>query len=287
LTGRSVRRSRLAVLGGTFDRLHAGHLVLLARAFASADQVSIGLVTDAYLRRHPKPGQLRLEPYRRRRSALLAHLRAAFPGRRYTLVPLHDPFGGSVQPGPDLLIISSETRAGAEAVNRKRMKAGLPPLPVVEVPLVRGVDGLPVASRRIRAGDIAPDGTRRRPLRIRLALENGTPGNWLEAQHGLGTAFRGVPFVLLAAASYRPRGIGATRSGPHRALGRAIESGGRWEYSVGAVPASDRKRWWVRAVDRAGPLHLSEEGPAALPQAVRAQFRHRLPSRRVREIAGD
>jgi len=37
---------------------------------------------------------------------------------------------------------------------------------VVTVPLVRGADGLPVSSRRIRAGLIAPDGRRRAPLPV-------------------------------------------------------------------------------------------------------------------------
>ena len=61
---------------------------------------------------------------------------------------------------------STETRSGARAVNAERARRGLPTLRIRLVPLRRGPDRLPLASRRIRAGAIDPEGRRRRPLRV-------------------------------------------------------------------------------------------------------------------------
>ena len=150
------RRYRIAVLGGTFDRLHAGHRRLLAAAFAAADEVRIGLTTPSYLAAHPKPFGERIEGYRRRRAALIAHLSDRFPGRRFRIVPLRDPMGGAVLAGPDLLVVSRDTEKGARAVNRERLRRGLPALAVRSIPLVRDRGGRPYASRRARAAERAP-----------------------------------------------------------------------------------------------------------------------------------
>lgn len=158
------RRFRVAVLGGTFDRLHAGHRALLAEAFRRAERVGIGLTTAAYLAAHAKPLGGRIEAYRRRRAALLAHLRRTYPGREFWVAPLDEPFGRSVEPGVDLLVVSDETRRGARRVNAERRRRGLPRVAVVAIPSVRAEDGLPVSSRRIRAGRIDPEGRRRRPF---------------------------------------------------------------------------------------------------------------------------
>jgi len=154
-----ARRFRIAVLGGTFDRLHPGHRALLRAAFAAADEVRIGVTSAAYLQRHPKPLGERIQGYRARRAALVAHLRARYPGRRYRLVPLRDGFGGSVRPGPDLLVVSADTLRGARAVNRERRRRGLPPLALRIVPLRKDRTGRAYASRRRRAAEL------RRPSR--------------------------------------------------------------------------------------------------------------------------
>ncbi|MCI4319246.1 MAG: pantetheine-phosphate adenylyltransferase [Thermoplasmata archaeon] len=155
-----ARRYRIAVLGGTFDRLHAGHERLLARAFAAADSVGIGVTTDQYLHRHPKPMGGTIRSYRSRRAALTKFLRRKYPGRGFWLAPLNDGWGRSVEPGIDVLLATPDTRRGAHAVNRERRRRGLPPLAIVLVPLVRGADGRPIASRRIRSGEIDARGQR-------------------------------------------------------------------------------------------------------------------------------
>jgi len=149
-------RFRVAVLGGTFDGLHPGHRRLLKAAFAAASEVRIGLTTAEYLRIHPKPFGERIAPYRTRRNELLRYLRSAFPHRRFRVVPLRDGFGGAIQTGPDLLVVSAETVPGARKVNRERTRRGLPKLALQVIPLIRDRTGRPYSSRRRRAREPAP-----------------------------------------------------------------------------------------------------------------------------------
>ncbi|MGA7861203.1 MAG: pantetheine-phosphate adenylyltransferase, partial [Thermoplasmata archaeon] len=162
-----ARRARVAVLGGTFDHLHAGHRALLSGAFQRADEVKIGLTTDRFARAERKPLARRVQSYATRRRHLRAFLRERFGDRAWTVVPLNDRWGGSVGPGMDLLVLSEETRTAARPINAERRHHGLPPLRVYVVPQVRAEDGRPIASRRIRAGEIDGQGRLRPPSRRR------------------------------------------------------------------------------------------------------------------------
>jgi pantetheine-phosphate adenylyltransferase len=153
------------VLGGTFDHLHAGHRALLTSAFQRAGEVKIGLTTDRFARSEKKPLARRVQSYRTRRRHLLAFLRQRFGDRRWTVVPLRDRWGRSVGPGVDLLILSEETRSAAKPINAERRRQGLAPLRIFVVPQVLAKDGRPIASRRIRAGEIDEEGHRRVPRR--------------------------------------------------------------------------------------------------------------------------
>ena len=160
------------VLGGTFDHLHVGHEAMLATAFRAGRTVAIGLTTERYLRDHPKPSSGRLQPYRVRRARLARWLSARYPATRWTIVPISDPFGGSVEDGVAGLVVSADTLAGGRAVNAERAKRGRRPVPVLVVPLVLGDDLLPVSSRRIRAGEVDRAGRRRSPIVVRVVASD-------------------------------------------------------------------------------------------------------------------
>ncbi|MCI4324105.1 MAG: pantetheine-phosphate adenylyltransferase [Thermoplasmata archaeon] len=180
---------QLAVVGGTFDRLHAGHIALLEAAFARAQVVAIGVTTDRFLARHPKPLAARITRYATRRRHLVSYLRAHYPRSRWRIVPLNDGWGRSVEPGPELLVASEDTRAGALSVNRERRRRRLAPLQLYLVPLRRGQDGSAISSRRIRAGWIDDHGRRLRALRV---VYRG-PDRWRGAvRQGVVAAFPGL-----------------------------------------------------------------------------------------------
>jgi len=167
-----VRRVRLAVLGGTFDHLHVGHQALLASAFRTGRTVAVGLTTDRFVADHPKPFPQRIQTYAARRAALMRWIRTNFPRRTWWLVPLQDPFGRSVEPGVDLLVVSHDTAAGGRAVNRERRRLGRPPVRLLVVPLALADDLEPVSSRRVRARTIRPNGHRISPIGIALAVSD-------------------------------------------------------------------------------------------------------------------
>ena len=215
------------VLGGTFDRLHVGHAALLTTAFRTGRSVAIGLTTDRYLADHPKPGAGQIQPYRTRRATLRGWLRARYPARRWTLVPLNDRFGGSVDPGVDALVVSADTVAGGHAVNAERRRRGQPPVPLLVVPLVLADDLGPVSSRRIRAGEVDRDGRRRSPIRVGVAVADAA--DRAPAIRGVRRAFSSARVVRVPfrAASSGPDGklrSAATAAARGRELGVAIDA---------------------------------------------------------------
>ncbi len=175
------------VLGGTFDRLHVGHEALLATAFREGRSVAIGVTTAGYLRRHPKPGSARIASYRARRATLVRWLSARYPRSRWSVVPLEDTFGRSVESGVDAIVLSADTLAGGRAVNAERRRRGRRAVPLVVVPLVLGDDLEPVSSRRIRAGAIDRAGHPRG--KIRVLLRTGSERDRPAAVRGIHRAF--------------------------------------------------------------------------------------------------
>ncbi|XP_037266799.1 bifunctional coenzyme A synthase [Falco rusticolus] len=127
-------------VGGTFDRLHGAHRLLLSVCCLLARQRLLAGVADGDLLRHKVLPEL-IEPYELRAAKLREFLQDVKPSLRYDIVPLADPYGPSVT-DPDLqcLVVSEETRRGGEAVNKKRLENGLPELALYEIVLMKDPD---------------------------------------------------------------------------------------------------------------------------------------------------
>ncbi|XP_062363802.1 bifunctional coenzyme A synthase [Cinclus cinclus] len=124
-------------VGGTFDRLHGAHRLLLSACCLLARRRLLAGVADGDLLRHKVLPEL-IEPYELRAAKLREFLEDVKPSLCYDIVPLADPFGPSIT-DPDLqcLVVSEETRRGGEAVNRKRLENGLPELALHEIQLMK------------------------------------------------------------------------------------------------------------------------------------------------------
>lgn len=222
------------VLGGTFDHLHVGHEALLAAALRAGPRVAIGLTTDAYLAQHPKPDAGRIQPYTVRRRALARWLGARYPRSRWTVVPIADAFGGSVEDGVDALVVSAETIEGGRAVNRERRRRGRRAVPVLVVPLVLADDLRPVSSRRIRAGEVDRNGRTTRPFGVGLVVQ--VPKDRPGVMRAVRRAFPRARVRLGSWPSVAPSGLRsassvARRSARGHELGVAVgrtRGGGRW-----------------------------------------------------------
>uniref|UniRef100_A0A1I7UJ17 CTP_transf_like domain-containing protein n=1 Tax=Caenorhabditis tropicalis TaxID=1561998 RepID=A0A1I7UJ17_9PELO len=104
----SLKKYKKVVLGGTFDRMHNGHKVLLNKAAELASENIVVGVTD--------------------RKMIITE-------------PIEDPFGPSTRiQDLEAIVVSRETIKGADAVNKKRSEQGMSQLDVIVVELIEGAD---------------------------------------------------------------------------------------------------------------------------------------------------
>lgn len=147
-----------AIIGGTFDRLHPGHHMLLAHAFMRAQRVTIGIAQPELYQ--DKDYAETIQDYATREQALRNYLNIHQLLERATLIPIDDQYGTTLtDPSIDVIIVSPSTEATAKEINTERVARQLPEMQVVVVPLVKADDGEPISSERIREGIIDQEGT--------------------------------------------------------------------------------------------------------------------------------
>ena len=133
---------RVAV-GGTFDRLHAGHRLLLATsALVGARELFIGVTAAALLNGKAHAGLL--QPYTTREQAAVDFVAAVRPGLTVETGALVDPAAPTAadsDPRMTALVVSAETQGGGDRINAGRVAGGMAPLALVVVGLVRDEAG--------------------------------------------------------------------------------------------------------------------------------------------------
>ncbi|XP_077286040.1 bifunctional Phosphopantetheine adenylyltransferase - Dephospho-CoA kinase isoform X2 [Arctopsyche grandis] len=117
-------------LGGTFDRLHNGHKILLSEGVLRASKgLTVG-VTDVNMIKNKKLWEL-IEPINSRIENLRQYLIDIDPTLQYNIVPIQDVYGPTKDDSKlKLLVVSQETVKGGEMVNKKREENKLDPLAV-------------------------------------------------------------------------------------------------------------------------------------------------------------
>ncbi|MEK7605754.1 MAG: pantetheine-phosphate adenylyltransferase [Patescibacteria group bacterium] len=147
-----------AIIGGTFDRLHPGHHMLLAHAFMRAERVTIG-IAESELYQDKDYAEV-IEDYATREQTLKNYLAIHQLLDRTTLIPITDQYGTTLtDPSIDVIIVSPATEETAKKINTERKNRQLPEMQIVVVPFVKADDGEPVSSERIRQGIIDQEGT--------------------------------------------------------------------------------------------------------------------------------
>ena len=145
-TGESEPVERAAVdvmcVGGTFDRLHAGHrhmlalCVLLARA-----ALHVGVTAVALLR--SKAHRELIQDYGVRRAQLLRTLWLMHPRLAYCFEPLTDPAGPAQRLARiQAIVVSAETVRGAAYINARRAERAMAPLRVFVVGFIPPPSGI-------------------------------------------------------------------------------------------------------------------------------------------------
>uniref|UniRef100_UPI00398E50C4 bifunctional coenzyme A synthase isoform X2 n=1 Tax=Pristiophorus japonicus TaxID=55135 RepID=UPI00398E50C4 len=127
------------VLGGTFDKLHTAHKILLSMSCLLTEKRLLIGVADGKLLNSKVLKEL-IEPYQERVEKLRKFLLDVNPAIQYDLVTLEDPYGPAItDPNLNCIVVSDETQKGGEAVNRKRQENNNPKIP--PAPYVIGLTG--------------------------------------------------------------------------------------------------------------------------------------------------
>ena len=136
--------------GGTFDRLHDGHKLLIETALKVSNKVVIGLTTQKMLKR--KKYASKIEDYETRKKNLENFISSIADLDRVEVIELNNPYGPPIkEPEYEGIIASEETFLNSVRLNELRVANGFKPLIVVLIPMVMGTSDRRLSSTDIRA----------------------------------------------------------------------------------------------------------------------------------------
>ena len=146
----------LTALGGTFDIIHIGHLILLQKAISISEKIIIGLTSDSFITKNDKKITNNFE---QRFENLEKFLHEKFPSCSFEIAKLDDDFGPAIIEGDvDALVVSDETSKKGDILNALRKERNLTPVEIVIVPMKMASDGNRISSTRIRNSEIDSSG---------------------------------------------------------------------------------------------------------------------------------
>jgi phosphopantetheine adenylyltransferase len=143
-------------LGGTFDRLHAGHKLLLTRAaLATGRRLRVGVTGPALLA--AKKNAALLQPFDVRCAAATAFLRALRPDLALEVVELTERSGGTnAIADVSAMVVSPETLPSLESINAERRAKGFADMAAVVIPFVGGdTNEARISSSKLRELELA------------------------------------------------------------------------------------------------------------------------------------
>lgn len=151
----SSPKFKLTCLGGTFDHFHKGHEFFLEKAFEVAQEVIIGVTSDNFAQKKVLPHAISSFKKRKEELEIFLKKKGLLKIKRAEIIKIEGVFDSSIlDPKIECLVVSQETRKKAGFLNKKRLENRLSPLKVVVIPLLRGSNGEPISSLKIRLGEI-------------------------------------------------------------------------------------------------------------------------------------
>lgn len=157
LTSNESRYNTVAV-GGTFDRLHAGHrLLLTVAAWVTSSTLLVG-ITDDSLIAHKQHNNV-IASVDTRGEHVLEYLRNIYPRPpNVNISVLHTPGGlSATHPSIDGLVVSRETLASANNINESRRERGLDRFTVIVVDILHHRNRVKLSSTVLRQQAVKDD----------------------------------------------------------------------------------------------------------------------------------
>jgi pantetheine-phosphate adenylyltransferase len=143
-------------IGGTFNRIHKGHKLLLKKAFEYSGEngfVYIGLARGNLIKNKKD-----VKTYNMRKQSLEQFLKQENIINRVQIVPIDGKYGLTLIEDYDAIVVSPETKKIAEEINLKRKQMGKRLLKIITIPFVLSEDGIPISSTRICDKEIDENG---------------------------------------------------------------------------------------------------------------------------------
>ncbi len=157
------REFEFCVVGGTFDRLHMGHKTLISTALAVSKRILLCITTDRYVRSLRKIAGNIIESYGERLRRVKTFLEMTNRLNDVIFCAIDDPFSPAVTSEYALILDSIVISADRPVVERTkklnelRKKHGLPPLKIIQIPLILDPYGKVFSSTRYRINDYFPE----------------------------------------------------------------------------------------------------------------------------------
>merc|ERR1711879_745596 len=156
---------KYVAMGGTFDRLHSGHKLLLSTAaFGTGERLRIGVAGPALLK-NKKHAEL-LQPVEVRRVAVEEFVMQLRRDLVYEIVELMDSSGGTdTIADVEAMVVSPETLPAVEKINAERRQKGFRDMVPVLIDYIGGGASTRVSSTMLREIELQrgadPNGTGR------------------------------------------------------------------------------------------------------------------------------
>jgi len=154
---------KFCVVGGTFDRLHMGHKTLLTTALSFSKKILVCITTDNYVKGLKKVAGDIIESFQQRFKRVRDFIKRTGRVDDVTFCSIDDPFSPAISSQHasilDSIVISAdESVVGRTRIlNELRRKRNLPPLKVIQIPLILDPYGRVFSSTRYRLNDYFPE----------------------------------------------------------------------------------------------------------------------------------
>ena len=145
-------------LGGTFDRLHIGHKVLLDISTHFSDFLHIGLTSDNYLQLKPKLGNDSIQSFNTRLRNLQNYITSK--DKQADIIKLNYPKEDlelMMIPKINALVVSEETYYQGLIINNLREKNNFKRLKLIIIPSILSKNGEKISSSKIRCSTPSKD----------------------------------------------------------------------------------------------------------------------------------